>query len=79
MKKIEFQIYPDGSQFWCLNEKYSREDGPAAITTNGTQFWFLNGGLHREDGPAVIYLDGSQYWYLNDMFIKGNRDEEDSV
>ena len=79
MKKIQFDIYPDGSQFWLLNRIIHREDGPAIIDLDGAQFWYLNGEHHREDGPAVIYPDGSQYWYLNGKFIKGNRDEEDSV
>ena len=60
----EIDIYSNGSQFWWLNDKLHREDGPAAIYADGTQRWWLNGELHRADGPA-IYADGTQRWYLN--------------
>ena len=55
----------DGDQFWYLNGKRHREDGPAVINANGTKAWCLNGKFHREDGPAYIGADGTQYWYLN--------------
>ena len=59
------EIDADGSQFWWLNEKRHRTDGPATRYANGTQFWYLNGKLHRTNGPAVIWSDGTQNWYLN--------------
>ena len=64
---IEYKVVVDdtGNQFWYLNGKYHREDGPAKIYANGDQYWYLNGELHREDGPAVIYADGKQFWFLN--------------
>ena len=30
-------------QFWFINGKRHREDGPAAIYSNGGQFWNING------------------------------------
>jgi hypothetical protein len=54
-----------GTQYWWINGKRHREDGPAFIC-DGTQDWYINGKKHREDGPAVIHADGSQSWYIND-------------
>ena len=54
-----------GTQFWYINCKLHREDGPAAIWEGGIGEWYINGKHHRENGPAVIYPDGSQYWYNN--------------
>jgi hypothetical protein len=54
-------------QFWLLNDKYHRENGPAAIYPSGNLYWFQNGKLHREDGPAVIYIEGKKSWYLNNI------------
>jgi len=59
------EIWADRSQFWYLNGKLHRTDGPASIWADGTQNWWLNGELHRTDGPAVIRSDGAQRWYLN--------------
>jgi hypothetical protein len=52
-------------EYWCLNGKFHREDGPAVIWSNGNQYWYLNGKCHRENGPAIIYPNGTQSWYLN--------------
>ena len=64
---IEYKVVVDdtGNQFWYLNGKYHREDGPAVVYANGYQAWYLNGQLHREDGPAIVYANGDQFWYLN--------------
>jgi len=63
------------SEFYYLNDKRHREDGPASIWyyKNGTiesEDYFLNNKLHREDGPADIwyYGDGTierEFYYLN--------------
>jgi hypothetical protein len=66
------KIDPDGTQYWYLNGKHHREDGPAVIYPSGRQVWYLNGNIHREDGPAVIHPNGTQLWYLN-----GNIHRED--
>jgi len=55
---------PDG-EYFIMNGKLHREDGPARTYPNGTEAWFLNGQLHREGAPAVIKADGSVEWYLN--------------
>jgi hypothetical protein len=49
-------------QYWELNGKKHREDGPAVKYSDGSEYWFLNDFLHRDDGPAVI--DGGYgAWY----------------
>lgn len=53
------------NQFWYLNGKLHREDGPACIYTSGARHWYINGRRHRDDGPALIYADGFKCWYLN--------------
>ena len=54
-----------GDEYWWLNGKRHREDGPAVEYANGDKSWYLNGKLHREDGPAYEGTSGTKYWYLN--------------
>jgi hypothetical protein len=65
VEEVKIIKYSNGTQYWYLNGKLHREDGPAAIYVEGSQLWYLNGKLHREDGPAIIDADGKQHWYLN--------------
>jgi len=82
MKTIEYQVkihYHDNglkrSEYWYLNGKLHREDGPAIQYWyyNGQKLseeWYLNDKCHRLDGPAiqVWYYNGqklSESWYLN--------------
>ena len=65
MNKPECKTYPDGRNFWYLNGKRHREDGPACVHPDGTKEWLLNGKRHREDGPAYVYPNGSKVWFLN--------------
>jgi hypothetical protein len=60
--------WPDGTTIWSLNNKWHREDGPAAEYPNGGKYWCLNGKLHCEDGHAMEY-DGHKYWYINGIHI----------
>ena len=55
----------DGNQFWRLDSKLHRLDGPAVIYASGEQHWYFNDKHHREDGPAIIYVNGTQCWYIN--------------
>ena len=66
MIEYTVQVYSNGTNWWFLNGKRHREDGPAIEYSEGLKCWYLNGNLHREDGPAVEYPDGSKQWYLND-------------
>jgi hypothetical protein len=54
-----------GSQYYYLNGKLHRVDGPAIIHPNGFQYYYLNGKRHRVNGPAVIWPDGTEEYYLN--------------
>ena len=67
MPMIEYtvRVYADGSNYWYLNGKLHREDGPAVEYPSGFKAWYLDGNRHREDGPAIEYSDGDNYWYLN--------------
>lgn len=67
-----------GDQYWIINGKRHRTDGPAVITFEQTRLlqsyncirydeWYQNGKLHRLDGPAVVrHLDDRRshhtYW-----------------
>jgi hypothetical protein len=62
--KNGYYKYEDG-EYWYLNGKWHREDGPAVIYSDGHQEWWVNGKCHREDGPAVIGSNGYQEWWVN--------------
>ena len=64
-KMIEYIVDEYENQYWYLNGKWHREDGPAIIRPNGSKYWYQNGKRHREDGPAVIQKNGRKEWYLN--------------
>ena len=65
MIEYTVRVYPNGSKYWYLNNKWHREDGPAVALADGSKYWYLNDKLHREDGPAVEYADGHKAWWLN--------------
>ena len=66
MIKYEVTVNDEGTEYWYLNDKLHREDGPAIKYTDGSESWYLNDKLHRVDGPAVTYADGYEAWWLND-------------
>lgn len=55
-----------GSEFWTLDDKKHREDGPAVISETAKEWW-INGLRHREDGPAIEMHNGSKLWYRNGL------------
>ena len=63
-KTYEVCVHDNGDEFWYLNGKLHREDGPAIVCRDGYKEWCLNGKPHREDGPAVI-ANGDKFWCLN--------------
>ena len=82
--KLEYEkkYREDGSvevEYWHLNGKVHRTDGPALIrfgmnSSVRVKCWFLNGNLHRTDGPAVINYNKNggietEHWYLNDKHV----------
>ena len=55
----------NGHEYWCKNNRFHREDGPAIIHKDGSKFWYKEGQRHREDGPAAIWEDDEKEWWLN--------------
>ena len=57
----------DKGEFWLLNDKLHREDGPAVIYRRHglvQKEWYLNGKHHRVDGPAIEYAGRRREWYI---------------
>src|SRR5271165_5431572 len=74
MIEYKVKVSDNGTREWFnLNGKRHRVDGPAIEYPSGAKFWYLNGELHRvevnpETGltmPAIEDANGSKYWYLN--------------
>ncbi len=76
MIEYKVKVHDDGCKEWYLNDKFHREDGPAAELANGDKFWYLNDKLHREGGPAVEYADGTKSWYLNGKYLSEKEHQE---
>jgi len=49
MIKYTVEVDSDGTEFWHLNGKLHREDGPAIKYTDGSEFWYLNGNELTEE------------------------------
>ena len=47
--ELDELIVNDGNQFWFLNGKRHREDGPAIEYKEGDKYWFLNGIEYTEE------------------------------
>lgn len=65
MKEYRVKVYEHKTEWYNLNGKLHREDGPAVEGVDGNKQWCLNGKSHREDGPAVEYTSGYKAWWLN--------------
>jgi hypothetical protein len=65
MKEYQVKVYDNRTEWFNLNGKRHREDGPAVEYADGSKEWYLNDQLHRESGPAIEYSDGHKEWYLN--------------
>ena len=59
--KPVFCIGECGSNYWYLNGKYHRENGPAAEYANGCKLWYLSGQPHTEDGHVISHAVIMQY------------------
>ena len=59
------EVDSTGGQYWMVDGKYHREDGPAIIWADGTQVWCADGKYHRAAGPSIIWADGTQVWCAN--------------
>lgn len=83
MKKIS---NPDGSykvannittEYYNVNGKYHRLDGPAfAFNNNAVHYWYRDGLLHRQDGPAIEYMMMPSF---NEWWYNGNKIHCDSL
>ena len=71
------------SEYYYLNDKIHREDGPAIIYYyyNGQisyEYYYLNDNRHRENGPAYIHyhkngkIDYEEYYLNNVIYAKSN-------
>ena len=65
MKEYRVKVYNTYAEWYNLEGKLHREDGPAVEYADGDKIWYINDQLHREDGPAREYADGTKYWHLN--------------
>jgi len=65
MKEYKVKVFSDRTEWYNLDGKLHRENGPAIKLANGSKEWYLDGKRHREDGPAIEYTSGSKEWYLH--------------
>ena len=63
MKEYKVKVYSDKTEWFNLEGKRHRDDGPAIEYADGTKIWYKEGERHRDDGPACEYADGDKYWY----------------
>jgi len=54
-----------GDQYWYLDGKRHKEDGPVIIRSDGTQVWCINNQIYREHSPAMICANGYQVWFTH--------------
>jgi len=66
MQEYRVKVYEDRTEWFNLDGKRHRVDGPAIEWADGDKEWYQNDKLHREDGPAIERPDGSTEWYVND-------------
>jgi hypothetical protein len=65
MKEYNVKVYNSRTEWYNLEGKYHREDGPAVEDVNGYKAYYINDKRHRVDGPAVEYANGYKYYYIN--------------
>jgi hypothetical protein len=64
------------TNWYSLNDKLHRLDGPAAEHFNGSKWWWQNGKLHRLDGPAEECPDGTKSWWIEGKQVDCESQEE---
>jgi hypothetical protein len=69
MKEYKVKVYSDRIEWFNLEGKLHREDGPAVEWANGDKCYYINGKLHREDGPALEFANGDKAYYINDEYL----------
>ena len=65
MIEYKVKVYGDRTEWYNLEGKLHREDGPAREYANGGKSYFINDLRHREDGPAVEHADGYKCYLIN--------------
>jgi hypothetical protein len=66
------KVLANGDQWWYLDGKIHREDGPAIITKK-YEIWMFNNVAHRDGNlPSNIYKNGNLEW-----FVRGQRHRTD--
>lgn len=66
------KILANGDQWWYLNGKVHRDDGPAVITGK-YEMWMQNGTGHRDGNqPAIIRVNGDK-----EYIVRGQRHRTD--
>ena len=68
MKEYKVKVYSTRTEWYNLDGKRHRENGPAFEYTNGSKAWYINGKLHRTDGPAIEFANGNKSWHINDKY-----------
>jgi hypothetical protein len=64
-KAGNMQLNTSGSpEYWHLDGRLHRIDGPAIHTVDGENHWYKYGKRHRTDGPAVEYSNDDKAWFL---------------
>jgi hypothetical protein len=65
LRTITLHTTAHGDDYYTINGKPHREDGPAVSKLQGgIQLWSYNGLIHREGDPAYISLQlGVMEWY----------------
>ena len=66
MTEYKVKVYGTRTEWYNLEGKLHRENGPAIEWADGSKSWWINGQRHRENGPAVEYTNGDKYWWIND-------------
>ena len=73
---FQIRVHKNGMIEFLKNNRFHRDDGPAAELADGTKFWYVNGQLHCTDGPAVEYANGTKEWWVNGAHVTQQQHEE---
>ena len=65
MKEYKVKVYSDRTEWFNLEGKLHREDGPAVEWNDGDKEYYINGECHRENGPAIEWASGTKSYYIN--------------
>ena len=65
MTEYKVKVYSTHTEWFNLEGKLHRENGPAIEFANGDKSWYINGQRHRIDGPAIEFANGDKSWWIN--------------